>query len=388
MRIIFLATKLDFLTGGGSAPELDLKIRALQELGHEVILVTLFSKGNKGQRSSSGELIEESVTATGSFAIQRAAYNMLRKYESRADIFHIDGVAYLYAGGWYRLRHGRVPVVAHLNREQSSFPSSRKKIERRTILWWYRRLRSRTRYVLEKYIGTRIANYIDVLTLTSPLQIASYLKFGISPDRMHLVPDFFDAKMMVPQEHAERAPQGRELSVVTSGRMEWEKGLDLVVRAVSLIPQDVCFTATISGDGPEQERLHELARSLGVATRVEFPGWLPKKELFKRLASADIFVLPRWRPELASMLLFEAMAYGLPCIVPAETTLAWSGGNGVATFCVDDPTDLACVILLLWKDRAKASLLGKLAKERLLALDYHAEALRLSELMQKLVGTA
>ena len=48
MRILFVTTKFDFEIGGGSSPELDLKIRALKELGNEVAAVTTFSQNNRG----------------------------------------------------------------------------------------------------------------------------------------------------------------------------------------------------------------------------------------------------------------------------------------------------------------------------------------------------
>ena len=47
MRIVFITSKLNFETAGGSVLDLHLKAKSLLELGHEVTVVTAFSRANK-----------------------------------------------------------------------------------------------------------------------------------------------------------------------------------------------------------------------------------------------------------------------------------------------------------------------------------------------------
>ena len=69
----------------------------------------------------------------------------------------------------------------------------------------------------------------------------------------------------------------------------------------------------IVGDGPERERLRELATSLGVADRVEFRGQLPNDEAIAVALGASLFVMPSV-DEAFGVAYVEAMAGGVPAI--------------------------------------------------------------------------
>ena len=70
-----------------------------------------------------------------------------------------------------------------------------------------------------------------------------------------------------------RADDGYVLSV---GRLNRSKRLDLLIEALALAPG---ATAVIVGDGPDRERLKKLARTSGVAERVEFRGRVSEEAL-------------------------------------------------------------------------------------------------------------
>ena len=66
--------------------------------------------------------------------------------------------------------------------------------------------------------------------------------------------------------------------VATARLVEW-KGLDGVIRAVSLLKKKYPdIRAVIAGDGPEEERLKKLAHELGVADDISFPGRVSRAE--------------------------------------------------------------------------------------------------------------
>ena len=67
----------------------------------------------------------------------------------------------------------------------------------------------------------------------------------------------------------------------------------------------------IAGDGPERERLEQLAGRLGVTDRVKFLGF--RRDVPALLAASDLVVLPSLREGL-SISLLEAMAAGKPII--------------------------------------------------------------------------
>ena len=72
---------------------------------------------------------------------------------------------------------------------------------------------------------------------------------------------------------------------------------------------------TIVGDGPERNRLEQLAKSLGIEKAVSFCGWVSHAEVLKRLRSADVLVFPSVR-DFGAGVVFEALATGaVPVVV-------------------------------------------------------------------------
>ena len=69
MKIIFIVTKLNFI-GGGENHDIIIKIRGLQERGHEVTVVTTFSKSNNIPSNITFRVIEEQVLGNGLLGLQ------------------------------------------------------------------------------------------------------------------------------------------------------------------------------------------------------------------------------------------------------------------------------------------------------------------------------
>ncbi len=125
------------------------------------------------------------------------------------------------------------------------------------------------------------------------------------------------------------------------GRVDREKRVDVIVRAMALLPrEDVEFG--IGGRGLHLKELHGLVRDLGLQDRVKFLGYVPAEELPAVLNSADIFVMPS-EAELQSIATLEAMATGRPVLLAnarALPELVEPGVNGYL-FRPGDPEDAA-----------------------------------------------
>ena len=74
------------------------------------------------------------------------------------------------------------------------------------------------------------------------------------------------------------------------------------------------------GEGPQRQRLEQLAAELGIAERVEFTGPLPQARLAEIYAGADLFVLASvilersGKRDVIPNVLAEAMAMQLPVV--------------------------------------------------------------------------
>ncbi|MEV4690557.1 glycosyltransferase family 4 protein [Micromonospora echinospora] len=82
-----------------------------------------------------------------------------------------------------------------------------------------------------------------------------------------------------------------ELLLLLPGRIVATKGGDLAVRALAALP-DLAARLVFAGDGSFQGRLKELAAELGVAERVSFTGMLDHAELVNWYVAADVVLAP------------------------------------------------------------------------------------------------
>lgn len=126
---------------------------------------------------------------------------------------------------------------------------------------------------------------------------------------------------------------GARRRAVSLGRLEPQKGFDLLLQAFALIASKVPeWDVVIHGEGGEREALEHSARALGLANRVFFPGvsTAPMEEL----RASDLYVHPA-RFEGFPNALLEALSAGL-CVVatdcPGATREILQGGEyGILT---------------------------------------------------------
>ncbi|MCK1636933.1 glycosyltransferase family 4 protein [Bradyrhizobium sp. 157] len=96
------------------------------------------------------------------------------------------------------------------------------------------------------------------------------------------------------------------------GRIEPEKGVPQLVDALGKLACRADWTATIAGSG-EVQQTRDQAQRLGIADRVDFPGWLAPSETAALLQQTDILALPSF-VETLPMAIIEAFAYGVAVV--------------------------------------------------------------------------
>ncbi|MGA8710898.1 MAG: glycosyltransferase family 4 protein [Thermoplasmata archaeon] len=124
-----------------------------------------------------------------------------------------------------------------------------------------------------------------------------------------------------PSERLERIDPEKRI-VLYVGRLAAMKGVDTFLRAAAqVVPSfsDVLFV--IAGEGPEYQRLIQLAAHLGIGERVMFLGKVSEEEREVLLAGSSVFVLPSV-VEPFGIAALEAMAAGVPTIVSKTSGVA------------------------------------------------------------------
>jgi D-inositol-3-phosphate glycosyltransferase len=154
------------------------------------------------------------------------------------------------------------------------------------------------------------------------------------------------------------------------GRIEPLKGIDTVIKAISMMEgQDVCLVV-IGGDpdtsqhttNDEMARLQTMREQAGVKDLVTFLGKRSQDTLPYYYSAADAVVVPSFY-ESFGMVALEAMACGTPVVASQVGGLAFLVEDGVTGFTVpvDDPEALADRLTHLISDRELRSKLGEQA---------------------------
>jgi glycosyltransferase involved in cell wall biosynthesis len=107
-----------------------------------------------------------------------------------------------------------------------------------------------------------------------------------------------------------------EVILISIGRLVRRKALGDVLLALSRL-EESRLRLLIIGEGPEEEHLREMARTLGLSKQVEFMGAVWGERKFQYLAAADMFVLPSLH-EGFGLVFLEAMHCGLPVIASSS----------------------------------------------------------------------
>lgn len=99
--------------------------------------------------------------------------------------------------------------------------------------------------------------------------------------------------------------------IISMARLIEGKGIELVIKAVALLPEN--FILTIAGEGPQKSYYESIVNELKLSNRVTFCGWIDGERKERLLRQSDIFCLPSSYDSFG-MVFIEAMAFNLPVI--------------------------------------------------------------------------
>lgn len=146
-----------------------------------------------------------------------------------------------------------------------------------------------------------------------------------------------------------------------AGRLVPEKGCAHAIRLVAAVPDAML---AVAGDGPERDALQELARSLGVADRVAFLGWLERGQLDDEMQKAEVVLFPSFWPEPFGQVGPQAASNARPVVAYAVGGVtSWLSAESGALV---PPGDLDALIRAtrdLLRHPARARRLGRNARD-------------------------
>ena len=137
---------------------------------------------------------------------------------------------------------------------------------------------------------------------------------GLDIDNLILTKDF-DPEAFKKEKNI----KDKKLIIMISRLVAWKR-VDRGIQGMNLLVNEYKrddFILLIIGDGPEREKLEELAKSLGLSENVRFAGGIPHKEVAKYLAISDLFLSFYDISNLGNPVL-EALYFGVPVITISD----------------------------------------------------------------------
>jgi glycosyltransferase involved in cell wall biosynthesis len=150
------------------------------------------------------------------------------------------------------------------------------------------------------------------------------------------------------------------------GRLSHGKGLEVLFESIARLRSDgLDVELTIVGDGGTRARLETMAEALGIAHCVTFVGFEPEDAVRRRLADADILVLPSFAEDVP-VCLMEAMASGLAVVGTAVGGVSELIEHGTSGLVVrpGDVRSLTEALSRLVTDASLREALGRAARQK------------------------
>ncbi len=216
------------------------------------------------------------------------------------------------------------------------------RLARRPLVW---QLHTTSHWGAVNRLGTTLARQVCVMSASSRAAMP-----GLGRDVAVAAPPLADGLRTRPA-----AVPGDRRVVATVARPHPEKGLDVLLAAVDLLPDDVALRVVGTEPG-----------ALAVPDRVELLGRQP--DPLATLADAWVYAQPS-RSESYGLALAEARAIGLPVVatdVPGLREQVDPGHDGLLVP-PEDPVALATALARLLDDRDLAARLGAAARDTALA---------------------
>ena len=196
------------------------------------------------------------------------------------------------------------------------------------------------------WLRPKVYKWASVITALNSL-IAHRMELEWKLKKVHVLPN------SLPENVPETLPwERRDKTILSVGRMRWEKGQDVLLKAWAKI----CYKfpdwkLNIVGDGPEWMKLGDYIQSAGLEKSVDLLG--EKYPVWPYYQQARIFMLPS-RYEAFGNVLIEAMAMGCPCIstnCSGPQTIVTNEVNGLLV-APENPEEIANALVRLLKDES------------------------------------
>ena len=244
------------------------------------------------------------------------------------------------------------------------------------------------RALARRFTRSQCAQLAAIVAPSEPMR-SLLVEYGVTT-RIEVIPTGLPADRYLPGDGARfRRTFGigadRPLLLYV-GRVAHEKNIEFLLHAfVALRRRRPGALLAIAGEGPAREHLQALVQRLGIATDVQFIGYLDRERgLADCYAAADVFVFAS-RTETQGLVLLEALAQGRPVVSTVHLGTASILQAGCGARVAPEKADVfAQAIADILEDPARAARLSAQAKSYAQGWASNLMAWRLAELYRDL----
>jgi 1,2-diacylglycerol 3-alpha-glucosyltransferase len=291
----------------GAVVSMETQIRGLEAKGHEVVVFAPDTPRRPDYPRTVHYFPSIEFRSYKGYRIIWAAPRMMEHLRSeKVDILHCHGVASMAILSLTAARALEIPhlltfhTMANEAVKYYSFLPMREDLMVPAVWIYLRNMMSRPEVVIAP---------------SAPIK-EELLANGVRMHACEVVPTGVDLARFSPKNYDRRFLERFGLDghrvALHVGRLSMEKRLDIVLKAmVRLRTEEPDLRLLVAGQGPAYDHYRAMARSLGVADRVVFAGFLPDEDLPKAYATCDMLVLASTF-ETQGLVVLEALASGTP----------------------------------------------------------------------------
>ncbi|WP_194713723.1 glycosyltransferase family 4 protein [Noviherbaspirillum soli] len=368
----------------GQYVHIEEMIRALRQLGHEVIVVAPPSAETEDFGSDAGMVawlkrsIPQWMYELMELAYSLVAYRRLVRAvrEHRPDCLYERYNLFLPAGIWLKRKFG-LPMLLEVNAPIFEERTRYDGLALKGLARW------------SQAYAWKAADYVLPVTQVLGDIVASY---GVPRERIVVIPNGINASQFseAPEARAAKAALGLDGNIVlgfTGFVRDWH-GLDKVITMIADDPPESSRHLLVVGDGPARAALEAQATALNIRHRVSFTGVIGRDEVARYVAAFDIALQPAVVEYASPLKLFEYLALGKAIIGPAQPNLMeiLTDGQNAVLFDPKAADGMAGAIGKLSADVALRERMGENARKTISEkrLTWRENAIRAVELFKRI----
>jgi glycosyltransferase involved in cell wall biosynthesis len=276
----------------------------------------------------------------------------------------IRALAYFFLSIWYAVTN-RIQIIHCFYTLPAIIPSilAAKILRKKSVLTFFEfELLEWQRQNFAKWWVTRQAfdnaNYITTLSYI----LENKIKHTLNPRNISTVMNWVDSDVLkLPSKLTLQSAKNR---ILFMGRLVDDKGIFVLLEALSLLKKELKFELILCGPPVEEEKVKLISKKLGIIDKISFRGFIREDELTKYYSHCDILILPSIRREGQGFVLIEAMAFGKPVIGSDDGGIPDAIGDAGIIVKKGDVKKLANAIRFLLTNKAAYKRYSSLAFER------------------------